>query len=138
VDDATSPETIDVRRDEGVTITFLDGGVADFDLVTLRQGCPCAACRNKRDQGLDAWPLPNSPQPLRIEDARLHGAWALAFTWNDGHATGVYPFESLRRWSEGGAAFGPDSGLAGATDGPPPGRDDPPSPGDGSPGGSGV
>jgi DUF971 family protein len=116
VDDAIAPETIDVRRDEGVTITFLDGGVAELDLLTLRQGCPCAACRNKRDQGLDAWPEPNSPRPLRIDDARLHGGWALAFTWNDGHATGVYPFEALRRWSDGLPAFGPDSGLAGAED----------------------
>ncbi|MBT5139221.1 MAG: DUF971 domain-containing protein [Acidimicrobiaceae bacterium] len=22
-------------------------------------------------------------------------------TWNDGHSTGIYPFENLRRWSEG-------------------------------------
>jgi DUF971 family protein len=105
------PTDIDVRKDQGVTITFADGYVARFDLVTLRMGCPCATCRNLRDRGLDAWPGPASPTPLRLEDANLHGAWALAFRWNDGHSTGVYPFESLRRWSEGVDAFGPDSGL---------------------------
>jgi DUF971 family protein len=51
--------------------------------------------------------------PLRIEGARLHGAWGLVIVWNDGHGTGIYPFESLRRWNEGGGAFAPDSGLGG-------------------------
>jgi DUF971 family protein len=52
--------------------------------------------------------------PLRIESANLHGAWGLVVAWNDGHATGIFPFESLRRWDEGGGAFGRDSGLGGA------------------------
>ncbi len=108
------PATIDVARDEGITMTFLDGHVARFDLLRLRQGCPCATCRGLRDQGEAVWPRPGSPDPLRIENASLHGAWGLAITWNDGHATGIFPFESLRRWHEGTSAFGPDSGLGGA------------------------
>ena len=66
--------------------------------------------------GVGSWPGPASPQPLRLTDAALHGAWGLQLTWNDGHATGIFPFEALRRWSEGRRAFGPDSGLAGAGD----------------------
>lgn len=114
MDEKYEPVTIDVARDEGVTMTFLDGHVAHFDLLSLRQGCPCATCRGLRDQGEAVWPRPGSPTPLRIDHAALHGAWGLAITWNDGHATGIFPFESLRRWHEGGAAFGPDSGLGGA------------------------
>lgn len=105
------PASIDVAKDVGVTMTFLDGQVARFDLMSLRLGCPCATCRGLRDQGESSWPRPGSPTPLRIEDARLHGAWGLAITWNDGHATGIFPFESLRRWHEGGQPFPPDSGL---------------------------
>lgn len=112
VEQQYEPETIDVARDEGVTIRFADGHVVQFDLATLRRGCPCATCRGLRDRGQPAWPRPNSPTPLRVEHAELHGAWGLVFTWNDGHATGIYPFESLRRWHEDGA-FGPDSGLGG-------------------------
>ena len=85
--------------------------VVAFDLVTLRDACPCATCRSLRDQGATLWPRPGSPLPLRIENAELHGAWGLAVTWNDGHSTGIFPFESLRRWREGDNAFGPDSGL---------------------------
>ena len=113
MDERYEPKTIDVAKDKGVTITFFDGHVASFDLMTLRLACPCAACRALRDRGEAAWPRPGSPMPLRIEGANLHGAWGLAVAWNDGHATGIFPFESLRRWDEGGGAFGPDSGLGG-------------------------
>jgi prepilin-type processing-associated H-X9-DG protein len=113
VDERYEPETIDVARDEGVMITYVDGHVARFDLPTLRAACPCALCRRLRDEGEAAWPRPESPTPLRIENAELHGGWGLRIIWNDGHGTGIFPFESLRRWDEGGAAFGPDSGLGG-------------------------
>jgi prepilin-type processing-associated H-X9-DG protein len=116
VEDRYEPATIDVKRDEGVSITFLDGHVAWFDLVTLRRGCPCATCRGLRDRGEDAWPRPGSPTPLRVESAKLHGGWGLTIRWNDGHGTGIFPFESLRDWSIGGAQFRPDSGLSGTGD----------------------
>jgi DUF971 family protein len=114
MDERYEPKTIDVARDTGVTIGYYDGYEAAFDLLTLRRVCPCATCRGLRDRGEAPWPRPGSPTPLRIEDAELHGAWGLLITWNDGHATGIYPFESLREWHEGGAAFSPDSGLGGA------------------------
>ena len=113
VDERYEPKTIDVAKDAGVTITFFDGHIARFDLMTLRLACPCAACRGLRDRGEAAWPRPGNRMPLRIETANLHGAWGVVIAWNDGHATGIFPFESLRRWDEGGGAFGPDSGLGG-------------------------
>lgn len=112
-DDRYDPIDLEVDRERGLTIEFADGHVARLDLMGVRLGCPCATCRSLRDRGDDPWPRPDSPTPLRITDAQLHGAWGLAITWNDGHATGIYPFEALRRWSEGGPAFGPDSGLGG-------------------------
>ncbi|MDD9370377.1 MAG: DUF971 domain-containing protein [Acidimicrobiales bacterium] len=119
MDERYEPELIDVARDEGVTITYHDGHVVHFDLERLRKGCPCAGCRGLRDRGEAAWPRPGSPTPLRIEDAHRHGAWGIVFVWNDRHDTGIFPFDSLRRWADGGDAFAPDSGLGG-TPGPPP------------------
>src|SRR5262249_32036316 len=111
VDERYEPATIDVDREAAVTITFRDGHVARFELVELRQACPCARCRGLRDQGEPAWPRPGSPEPLRIEHAELHGAWGLTTTWNDGHATGISPSESLYPWPTRGPPFRPDSGL---------------------------
>ena len=100
VEDRYEAVDIDVKRTEGVTVTFADNFVAEFNLVTLRLGCPCAECRSLRDRDQDTWPRPGSPIPLEITTAELHGAWGLSPTWNDGHSTGIYPFESLRRWGE--------------------------------------
>ena len=114
MDPRDEPVDVVVKRDEGVTITFVDDHVAAFDLMELRLGCPCATCRTLRDAAEDVWPRPGSPTPLRIENATFHGAWGLNIAWNDGHGTGIYPFEALRRWSEGGPAVAPDSGLPGS------------------------
>lgn len=89
-----------VERGRGLTVTFEDGYVADFDLMRLRLWCPCASCRSLGERGEEVWPRPDSPIPLSITDAALHGAWGLVITWNDGHSTGIYPFEQLRLWSE--------------------------------------
>lgn len=91
---------LDIDRERRITATFADGHVATFDLVEVRSACPCATCRALRDRGEEAWPRPSSPLPLSISDASLHGGWGLNITWNDGHSTGIYPFEVLRRWSE--------------------------------------
>ena len=102
-----------VEREKGITASFADGHVATFALGELRLGCPCATCRDLRDRGKTPWPGPSGPTTLAISDARFHGAWGVNITWNDGHSTGIYTFELLRRWSEGEPPYAPGSGLAG-------------------------
>ena len=89
-----------VERGRGLTVTFTDGYVAGLDLMRLRLWCPCASCRSLGERGQTSSPRSGSPTPLSITDAALHGAWGLVITWNDGHSTGIYPFEQLRLWSE--------------------------------------
>ena len=91
---------LDVQRSSGITATYADGYVASFALVDLRLGCPCATCRALGDRDETPWPRPDSPLPLSIADASLHGAWGINIVWNDGHSTGIYTFEYLRRWAE--------------------------------------
>jgi DUF971 family protein len=111
VDDRVQVQDITVDRANGVTVVFADGATAVFDLVELRLNCPCAGCRGARDQGRTPWPEPGSPEPLAVTDAELHGAWGLGIEWNDGHRTGIYPWDALRRWhDEGRPSFTPDSG----------------------------
>ena len=107
-------DNIEVDKTESVTITFADGEVAVFGLEDLRRACPCAGCRSQREQGRTVWPQAGYPMPLELTDAALHGAWALTFTWNDGHSAGIYPFRSLRSWFDGEPAYLPDSGLGGS------------------------
>jgi DUF971 family protein len=91
-----APVAVDVARDEGVTVTWDDGAVASFGLEELRRNCPCAACRELRGAGRPV----AGPGPFRVESAETVGAWGLALVWNDGHSTGIYPWDRLRAWSE--------------------------------------
>jgi DUF971 family protein len=100
-----------VEREKGITASFADGYVATFALGELRLGCPCATWRDLRDRGNTPWPSPSGTTALAISDARFHSAWGVNITWNDGPSTGIYTFETLRRWSEGESPNGPDSGL---------------------------
>jgi DUF971 family protein len=102
--EAVEPSDVTVERDQAVTVTFADGKVCRFDLESLRAACPCATCRNYRDRGEPAWPRPGRVGAPTITDARFVGAWGLGITWDDGHATGIYPWESLYRWGGSGGS----------------------------------
>ena len=111
MDDRNAVRDITVDRANGVTVVFGDEVVGVFDLLELRLNCPCAECRGARDRNEAPWPQPTSPLPLAITDAELHGAWGLGIEWNDGHRTGIFPWEALRSWAdEGKPSFTPDSG----------------------------
>jgi DUF971 family protein len=111
VDRRIQVRDVTVERGCGVTIVFGDGATHRYDLLALRLNCPCASCRGAREQGRAPWPRPGSPEPLDVVDAHLVGAWGLGLRWNDGHDTGIYPWDALRRWAdEGEPSFAPDSG----------------------------
>ena len=100
---------ITVHRDRALIVEYDDGAVCEFPLPELRAACPCAECRGKRERGESLEPPSGRSGELRIDNAELTGAWGLSITWNDGHATGIFPFEALRRWSEGDGPPGRDS-----------------------------
>jgi DUF971 family protein len=97
---------IDIDRLRSVRLTFDDGFGCEFPLDALRAACPCATCRAFRDRGEPAWPRPGQPPTVTIEDAELAGAWGLSIRWSDGHSTGIYSWDALRRWCEDGTAEG--------------------------------
>lgn len=108
-DERSGVEGVEVRKAEGLTLRFTDGFETSFGLEELRVNCPCAACRVQREQGRAPWPpvgggaLRLVPE-LAITDAELVGAWGISLTWSDGHSTGIYPWEALRRWADERAA----------------------------------
>ena len=98
IPEAPSPVAVELDREVGLTLSWPDGTSDQFGLEELRFNCPCAGCRGRREQGLDAWPTPGAPQPLRAEGAELVGAWGMQIRWNDGHETGIYAWSMLRAW----------------------------------------
>jgi DUF971 family protein len=91
-----SNQVVDVELDRGreLRVTYDDGVTAIFPLVPLRQSCPCAGCRGRREQSLDVF----AGDTITVAEADLHGNWGIAIRWSDGHDTGIYAWEHLRRW----------------------------------------
>lgn len=84
-------------------IRWQDGEVSVYAPRLLRQRCPCAGCVDEMtgERILVAEMVPEGVYPEAIHYV---GRYALRFVWSDGHSTGIYPFEYLRRlWNEAAA-----------------------------------
>jgi DUF971 family protein len=85
-------------------IVWKDGVVSEYVPRPLRLACPCAGCVDEMTgiRTLRADQVPENVYPTAIHYV---GRYALQFVWSDGHSSGIYPFELLRRlWDgEGGA-----------------------------------
>ena len=93
----TQATSVDLQEDT-LVVAWADGHVSRFGLVELRRKCTCAQCREVRARGETVWPRPGVPDELEVTGAELVGAWGLSLSWNDRHATGIYPWETLRAW----------------------------------------
>ena len=62
----------------------------------LRLACPCAECVEEMtgEPLLEPSRVPMDIKPLQLE---LVGSYALRVRWSDGHATGLFTWEQLRR-----------------------------------------
>lgn len=85
-------------NDDGTTLRILwrDGHESEYTPRYLRIACPCAGCVDEMTgkRILRSEDVPEDVYPLSIEHV---GRYALQFDWSDGHRTGIYPFEYLRR-----------------------------------------
>lgn len=87
----------DVRlEDDAVVIEWSDGHVSRYGYRSLRLECCCAQCVEELTgrRLLNAISIP--PDIFAVDYLRV-GRYALQFAWSDGHATGIYPFRTLRQ-----------------------------------------
>jgi DUF971 family protein len=77
-------------------IIWNDGHFGSYPSWYLRENCPCATCveeltgRRMIAQGS----IPGDLERVAVEPV---GNYALRFRWSDGHDTGIYTFDYLRR-----------------------------------------
>lgn len=82
-----------------LAIQWSDGTESYLDLQLLRRACPCAACGGEPDV-LGNISRPNvsySQQSFALTGFDIVGGYALQPRWADGHNTGIYSFQYLRR-----------------------------------------
>lgn len=96
----TGAQVIDVEleRELELRVRYDDGVTCSFPLLALRQACPCATCRSRRDADEPAY----SGDDIGALGADMHGNWGISIDWSDGHSTGIYPWTHLRSWWDAG------------------------------------
>lgn len=106
--DAVTPAKVRVMKSEGtgVAIDWKDGHHSTWNFAWLRNACPCATCNDERtragrEPGV-AKPKPGGPlvmyeAPPRPVEVTPVGKYAIRFKWNDGHESGIYSWDYLRR-----------------------------------------
>ena len=80
-------------------IDWNDGHQSRFSVRSLRLHCPCANCIDEwtGEKRLDPASVPETIKPLNLKSV---GRYAIQFQWNDGHDTGLYTYQLLRKICE--------------------------------------
>jgi DUF971 family protein len=96
-----TPTRLDLKRDKQLEIDWQDGRKSIYPLSLLRSMCPCATCKEQREEkekrktSLNILPG-NYAAPLTAVNAELVGNYALRIDWSDNHGSGIYSFRYLR------------------------------------------
>ncbi len=79
-----------------VHVEWSDGHDAVYPARHLRLNCSCASCVNEvtGEKMLDAAAIIPDVHPLGIEPV---GRYGIRIQWSDGHNTGIYTYENLRK-----------------------------------------
>ena len=101
---APSAIHMDVTGDGKVLrLHWEDGKRTAASARDLRLLCPCAAC-------VDEWTSKRTldpaavPEDLRLQEIAPVGNYALRLLFSDGHSTGIFPWDTLRKITERPAA----------------------------------
>lgn len=85
-----------------LAIKWDDGTESFIPLQELRRHCPCAACKGEVDVMGNVYKGPEqqlSPASYQLVRIQLVGGYAVQPVWADGHSTGLFTFDYLRRLS---------------------------------------
>ncbi len=96
------PVALSKEGDDRLLVEWSDGVRTGCTWAQLRQNCPCAGCREERLQPPDPFRIlkANELVPLRPVSITPVGNYAYKIVWSDGHDSGLFTLENLRRLSE--------------------------------------
>jgi DUF971 family protein len=82
-----------------LALQWNDGAESYLALERLRRACPCAACGGEPDVlgNISRPEVSYTPSSFELVGWQMIGGYALQPRWGDGHSTGLYSFQYLRR-----------------------------------------
>ena len=95
------PKPVDVSvfsKRRQLAITWSDGAETTTEWEALRWACPCAVCQGEfGSPGVLQFTRELTTEQTTLVDLREVGQYALQPVWQEGHDTGIYSFDLLRR-----------------------------------------
>jgi len=89
------PETIELADDGArIVLRWPGGRITEHSALELRRSCPCAVCVDEMTGKRLLEPARVSTDVRAIRYTRV-GRYAIQFSWDDGHSTGIYPYQRL-------------------------------------------
>ena len=88
---------------EELAIRWEDGTESFVLLKRLRQNCPCASCKGEMDIMGNVYKGPERPlasTAFQLRALTRVGTYAVQPTWADGHSSGLFSFDYLRKLAE--------------------------------------
>jgi DUF971 family protein len=83
-----------------LAIKWDNGSESFIPLETLRRYCPCAGCKGEADILGNIYKSPErrlTPPAFQLVRFTHVGGYAIQPVWADGHATGIYSFDYLKK-----------------------------------------
>jgi len=90
------PTQILEESDRELSINWSDDKETKYNAAQLRKSCPCASCVNEWT-GEKVLKDENVPADLSFSSISIVGNYALNFQFSDGHNTGIYSFQYLKK-----------------------------------------
>lgn len=89
---------LEIRQagDYELAIRWADGHESIYPCDDLRKACRCANCVDELSgiPRLNPAEIPDDIQPVQIQSV---GRYGIKIDWDDGHNTGIYGFQYLRK-----------------------------------------
>ncbi len=101
--DVVRPKAMTLNKEEGyLEIRWQDDVVCQYPLGHLREACPCVECRGGHQFMGPAHDPDNllkltPKRSYKITSLEMVGNYAIQPVWDDGHSTGIYAWDYLRR-----------------------------------------
>ncbi len=92
------PRQIIEENNSEISINWSDEAETKYNAADLRRACPCAGCINEWT-GEKMLKAENIADDLSFSSISIVGRYALNFHFSDGHETGIYSFDYLRKLS---------------------------------------
>lgn len=85
-----------------LAVAWTDGAEAYFPLEALRRACPCAVCQGEPDgfRPAEKPVIVYRPESFVMRSYSIVGNYGLQPIWGDGHQTGIFSFDYLRKFAD--------------------------------------